>query len=256
MPPTVPQPRARSAAARTAGTGRCSASTRFELDQRRAGARGDDQLARLVARRCRRSARMSSARRVGALAVEVLGAAAADAQAALRARPRCAHALDERRSGRRSSAVSEPSAARGRRAAPRLTCMRPYSAQRDSVGITLPGLSRPLRVEGALDAEHLRALGGGELHAHRVELLDADAVLAGDRCRPSRRSARGSRRRRPRRGAARRGRWRRTGSAGAGCRRRRGRRCSSAGRTSSPSPAIASSMSARRVRGIVESMHM
>src|ERR1700761_5752005 len=37
-----------------------------------------------------------------------------------------------------------------------------------------------LRIERGLEREHLRALGLGELHAHRVELLGADAVLAAD----------------------------------------------------------------------------
>ena len=83
-----------------------------------------------------------------------------------------------------------------------------------------------------------RSSSGAELHAHLVDLLDADAVLAGDgaadldaqlqdfggellgalqlvrRC------------------------WRRTGSADAGCRRPRGTRSRSAGRTSSPSRAM------------------
>ena len=33
-------------------------------------------------------------------------------------------------------------------------------------------------VERTLDATHLLQLGGAELHAHRIELLDADTVLA------------------------------------------------------------------------------
>ena len=63
---------------------------------------------------------------------------------------------------------------------PRLTCILPPSAQRTRVGITLPGLRPPSRIEGTLDREHLLALGRRELHAHRAELFDADAVLAGD----------------------------------------------------------------------------
>src|SRR5688572_7358464 len=37
------------------------------------------------------------------------------------------------------------------------------------------------RIEGALDAEHLLVLRRAELHAHAVELLHADAMLARDR---------------------------------------------------------------------------
>src|SRR5678816_355300 len=45
----------------------------------------------------------------------------------------------------------------------------------------LPGIELAGRIEGALEAFHLRPLGGRELDAHRRQLLDADAVLAGDR---------------------------------------------------------------------------
>ncbi len=58
--------------------------------------------------------------------------------------------------------------------------MRPNSAQRCSVGTALPGLSRPSGVEGLLHAMEGLQFRGRELHAHLVDLLDADAVLAGD----------------------------------------------------------------------------
>src|SRR6185369_17944142 len=44
----------------------------------------------------------------------------------------------------------------------------------------LAGVEPAAGIERALDRFHLRALGGRELHAHRRQLLDADAVLAGD----------------------------------------------------------------------------
>jgi len=45
----------------------------------------------------------------------------------------------------------------------------------------LAGIEQALGIEGALHGQHLRAFLGAELHAHGVELLDTDAVLAGDR---------------------------------------------------------------------------
>src|SRR5512143_3123640 len=47
-------------------------------------------------------------------------------------------------------------------------------------GDHLARVQRARRVEGRLDALHQRTLLLAELHAHRTELLDADAVLAGD----------------------------------------------------------------------------
>ena len=44
----------------------------------------------------------------------------------------------------------------------------------------LAGIQQFLGVEGALERQHLLAFGRSELHAHRRQLLDADAVLAGD----------------------------------------------------------------------------
>ena len=41
-------------------------------------------------------------------------------------------------------------------------------------------VQRAGRIERRLHAEHQRAFGLAELHAHRVELLDTDAVFAGD----------------------------------------------------------------------------
>jgi len=43
------------------------------------------------------------------------------------------------------------------------------------------GVQEALGVEGGLETVEGLELGRAELHAHRVELLDADAVLAGDR---------------------------------------------------------------------------
>eukprot|EP01136_Pigoraptor_vietnamica_P010494 Opistho-1_new@48175 len=45
----------------------------------------------------------------------------------------------------------------------------------------LAGVQQARGIEGGLERQHLRALGGRELHAHAVELLDAHAVFAGDR---------------------------------------------------------------------------
>jgi hypothetical protein len=93
-----------------------------------------------------------------------------------------------------------------------------------------------------------------ELHAHLVDLLDADAVLAGDRAAERHRQLEDfgaeSFGALPFAGVG----WRRTGSADAGCRRRHGRRWRSAGRTSSTSSAMAVSISASRLRGMVPSM--
>src|SRR5690348_355331 len=44
----------------------------------------------------------------------------------------------------------------------------------------LAGIQEPGRVERRLHGEERGALGGRELHAHGVELLDPDPVLAGD----------------------------------------------------------------------------
>lgn len=45
-------------------------------------------------------------------------------------------------------------------------------------GNHLAGVEQAFGVEGALDAKHLFALGGAELHAHAVEFFNAHAVLA------------------------------------------------------------------------------
>src|SRR5471032_2598172 len=47
-------------------------------------------------------------------------------------------------------------------------------------GDDLARVEQPLRVEGRLQCQHLRALGFRELHAHRIELLRAHAMLAAD----------------------------------------------------------------------------
>ena len=63
--------------------------------------------------------------------------------------------------------------------APPTTCIMPSSAQRCSVGNTLPGLSRPGGIEGAFDAHLLREIDLVEHLAHQIALFDADAMLAG-----------------------------------------------------------------------------
>ena len=131
------------------------------------------------------------------LAVEVLAAAAADpqrrplacaartARSRRRARRCCAARAASLAARRRAGEgrVHGPAAARSaecrERSMPRDTCIFPYSAQRTSDGITLPGLSSALGIERMLERQHLLALGRRELHAHRGQLLDADAVLAG-----------------------------------------------------------------------------
>src|SRR5687767_4640690 len=107
---------------------------RFDLGERSAAARRQHELARLVGDDARVAARIEelAARRV---AVEVLAAAAAQ---------------EERRrlSRRRADALLELGQAQNRGSSgcavfPPCTRMRPYSAQRASVGTALPGLSRP-----------------------------------------------------------------------------------------------------------------
>ena len=66
----------------------------------------------------------------------------------------------------------------GRR--PAWTCRRPSSAQRCSVGNTLPGLSRPSASNAHLRRCCMGEIVGAEHLAHQVALLDADAVLAGE----------------------------------------------------------------------------
>ena len=149
---------------------------RFERGQAHAGRRGDDELGRLVVGRRRRgracrAARRSALRRRNLSCRRRAGAAAC----ATRWHRGCARRAHRGRIRGDQNRGRSANASR-----PRLTCIFPYSAQRSSVGITLPGLSRPFGVEGALDAQHLLAFGGRELHAHGVEFFHADAVLAGD----------------------------------------------------------------------------
>src|SRR5687767_4508928 len=105
----------------------------LKLGERRAAARRHDQLGRLVIDDAGVAARVEhlAARRV---AVEILGAAAAQAQGAA-----------ERRSfaNRLGEGFDQKRASSGCGSTPRCTRMRPYSAQRASVGMALPGLSRP-----------------------------------------------------------------------------------------------------------------
>src|SRR5258707_949600 len=48
-------------------------------------------------------------------------------------------------------------------------------------GHRLPGIQDAARIEGALHVVERGELGSAELHAHLPQLLDAHAVLAGDR---------------------------------------------------------------------------
>ena len=114
---------------------------------------------------------------------------------------------------------------------PACTCMRPSSAQRCSVGNTLPGLSRPLRVEGAFEPLLLVEVDLGEHRRHQVALLDADAVLAGQHAADLDAELQDVGAELPRRAPARPACWRRRGSADADCRRRRGRRWRRAARS-------------------------
>ena len=68
---------------------------------------------------------------------------------------------------------------RGSGSWPALTCMRPSSAQRQSWGKTLPGLSRLFSSKAHLSrCCWLRSLSLNMV-VHQVALLDADPVLAG-----------------------------------------------------------------------------
>ena len=58
--------------------------------------------------------------------------------------------------------------------------MRPSSAQRCSVGKTLPGIEQAAVVEGAFEPLLLGEIGLGEHRRHQVALLHADAMLAGE----------------------------------------------------------------------------
>ena len=77
-----------------------------------------------------------------------------------------------------------------------------------------------------------------EEQRHLRDLLDADAVLAGDAAAERRRRRRGSRARRRARGAPRRRRARRTAGSDGCCRRRRGRRCRCAADSAAPMSAM------------------
>src|SRR6516165_11205968 len=49
-----------------------------------------------------------------------------------------------------------------------------------SSGNTFGGIEQPIRIERALHPHLLGDVGGGELDAHQLAFLDADAVLAGE----------------------------------------------------------------------------
>ena len=145
-------------------------------------------------------------------------------------------------------------AARDAAAARRWTCSAAQLGAAMQLGNTLPGLSRPLGVEGAFQALLLRQIDLVEHHAAsgRASRRRRHARRSARR-RPRRRAA-GCRRRIPRRARARRACWRRRGSADGDCRRRRGRRWRRAARSRSDSFAIAASTCGSSRRGMVPSM--
>ena len=74
----------------------------------------------------------------------------------------------------------------------------------------LAGIEQSVRVERRLDPEEALELGGAELRAHAAQLLDADAVLAGDRAADVDAELEDRRAERLGRAPPRRRRWRRT----------------------------------------------
>ena len=147
--------------------------------------------------------------------------------------------------------------AAGRDAAPcpPFTRIAPYSAQRCSVGTILPGLSSPCGIERRLDRVELRELRGARTGVHIWLIFSmptpCSPVMVPPTSMHSSRSsaanALGASRARP-------GRWRRRGSADAGCRRPRGTRWRSAGRTARDSSSVRRSTCASAPRGIEPSM--
>ena len=159
---------------------------------------------------------------------------------------------------RRSAAASlEAGHARNARQRPILSrgCMRygpGTSPQRRGVGTTLPGIREAVRVEGAAQAPERLEIELREHLRHRARLVDADAVLSGERAAgvETRRQDRlrellGAPPPRP---------WpRRRGRAGAGCRRLRGTRCRRGGRARSESSPMRRRTSGSLVRGTTPS---
>ena len=130
-----------------------SARIALELGERRAGARRDPRARSARSSTMPRCARVSSSAPTTGLAVEILAAAAADAQRCVAPRKlRARTLLDETRAVSRLEievASHQKRSSSGKGSAPRCDVHRPNSAQRCSVGTALPGLSRPSRVERA-----------------------------------------------------------------------------------------------------------
>ena len=118
----------------------------------------------------------------------------------------------------------------------------------------LPGLSRRCASNASLMPWKRASSSVRELHAHRIELLDADAVLAGDRAADFDAQLEDAVAERDGLGDLAFACWRRTGSADAGCRRRRGTRSRRASPNSCDHAAIARSTRGSALRGIVPSM--
>src|SRR5690606_40325516 len=80
---------------------------------------------------------------------------------------------------RAASRASEPLQLRKPQLSPVHMHLPVLGAAREG-GDRLAGVEKAGGSEGLLDGEEGLALGGRELHAHRVELLDPHAVLASD----------------------------------------------------------------------------
>ena len=131
--------------------------------------------------------------------------------------------------------------ARGSAPGPRWTCMRPSSAQRCSFGNTLPGL----RSLAGSKAHFTAAAGRGP--SRRTSAGIRSRFSTPTPCSPVSTPPTSTQRRRmsaPNASArsSSPARWRRRGSAGAGCRRRHGRRWRPAGRARPPSPRMRSAL--------------
>ena len=148
----------------------------LERGDAHAGGRGDDQLGRLVLARAVEAAQVELVA-VRRLAVEVLAAAAAQAERADRKRWRRAGARPARTG--RPATRSKPRQV-GKRDQAALDVHLPVLGAAHQRRDDLARIEQAGRIEGPLDGAHPLALGRRELHAHRRQLLDADAVLAGD----------------------------------------------------------------------------
>ena len=117
--------------------------------QRRARKHGDHQLGGLVADDARQPAYIErrAARRI---TVKMLGASAADIQGEF-AVARLQYTMGQPLQSR-SRRVHQNLGKSGKRSTPRCTCIFPYSAQRCSVGITLPGFNSPAGSKALLTA--------------------------------------------------------------------------------------------------------